>query len=460
MASSLTTLIERAREAAVRFDSQARKPIVVEFAGCPKAGKTSTIGQIASFFKRSGFKVDVVVERASVSPIRDKKHFNFNVWTGCTTLAQLLEKTQDPPRDGDPQLLILDRGIFDSVCWLRQMERSSRIRPADRQSIENFLLIDDWRKRLSGVVLMLASPDDSMEREKGDLPIPNAKGSIMNAGVLAQMRQTNEETAKALEKHFRVMSVDTSASPFLNDKKKTCEMIATTILDWVEEHITEDILFLPVEQVRNRFGASTTISVSNAESLVTDFSLNGQFLPRDQVEDNAEYVQALPVAVVRNAAGQILRLRRRERDKSNSLNEKTVLWAGGHVRKEDRINGDTLKYALIRELHEELRLEVDKNDLALLGCVYTPGNGRSAKHVAVVYEWRAKTDDVSVTLNSAEFIERRGNSVSGTFVSIAEIVTAIDSKSGDSKEISESWSVEIVRKLLQETLDKKTKTLF
>ena len=61
MASSIDDLIRRAREALVRFDHQARKPIVVEFAGCPKAGKTSTIGQVAAFFKRTGFKVEVVI---------------------------------------------------------------------------------------------------------------------------------------------------------------------------------------------------------------------------------------------------------------------------------------------------------------------------------------------------------------------------------------------------------------
>ena len=31
-----------------------------------------------------------MVERASVCPIRDKKHANFNIWTLCTTLAQIL----------------------------------------------------------------------------------------------------------------------------------------------------------------------------------------------------------------------------------------------------------------------------------------------------------------------------------------------------------------------------------
>src|SRR5713101_5845919 len=127
----------RAQDAATRFGG-ARKPIVFEFAGVPKAGKTTTLNQIQSFLKRCGFRVEVVVERASVCPIRDKKHANFNVWTVCTTLAQILEKTQEPPRGDDPHILILDRGLFDAICWLRMMERLARIRSHDREIIEHF----------------------------------------------------------------------------------------------------------------------------------------------------------------------------------------------------------------------------------------------------------------------------------------------------------------------------------
>ena len=74
-----SALQARAEEAAKRFGN-ARKPIVLEFAGVPKAGKTSTIGALCAFLKRCGFKVQVVAERAAICPIRDKTHPNFNVW--------------------------------------------------------------------------------------------------------------------------------------------------------------------------------------------------------------------------------------------------------------------------------------------------------------------------------------------------------------------------------------------
>ena len=90
-----SALQERAEAVAGRFNG-ARKPIIIEFAGVPRAGQTSTLGQIQAFLMRCGFRVEVVIERASVCPIRDKKHANFNIWTACTTLSQILENPQTP----------------------------------------------------------------------------------------------------------------------------------------------------------------------------------------------------------------------------------------------------------------------------------------------------------------------------------------------------------------------------
>ena len=149
-------LQKRAEAARARFNG-ARKPIVLEFAGVPKAGKTTTLSQIQAFLKRCGFRVEVVVERASVCPIQDKKHSNFNVWTACMTLSQILQKTQTPARPDDPDILILDRGLFDAVCWFAVMERLARIRRAEREQIEQFLLMEDWRRRITGVIVMTAA---------------------------------------------------------------------------------------------------------------------------------------------------------------------------------------------------------------------------------------------------------------------------------------------------------------
>jgi predicted NUDIX family phosphoesterase len=436
----------RAEGLANRFAFNSRKPVVIEFAGVPKAGKTTTISQIYAFLKRCGFRVEVVVERASICPIRDKKHSNFNVWTACTTLAQILERTQDPPRHDDPQILILDRGLFDSICWLTMMERLARIRPAERQCIENFLTVDDWRKRITAVLVMTTSPEDSMEREKGYLPVETT-GSIMNPQVLAQMLAATRENAVRLKRLFRIFEIDTSTGKNkTGSAQKTAEEVAGIVLDLIEEQLEEEILFIQKEEVRSVFKKKSSLRAEDARTLLEIFQKSGSFKPREVVEADSSKVQALPVVVVRNRSGEILRLRRREKSDSNPLHEKLVIWAGGHVRKEDAHNGDPLKQCALREIQEELRLSLKTEDLEFLGATYADSGGKTSQHVALVFEWRAPTDEVAIALSSAEFFERRGTSLSGQFVGLEELAEEVRVA-----KLSETWSVEILRELLPQS---------
>jgi predicted NUDIX family phosphoesterase/predicted ATPase len=437
-----TELQIRAECAAERFRG-ARKPVVFEFAGVPKAGKTSTLNALQAFLKRCGFRVEIVVERASVCPIRDKTHSNFNVWTACTTLAQILEKTQNPPRFDDPDILILDRGLFDSLCWLGLMEHLERIRPEERRMIESFLRMGDWRKRISAVFVMTASPKDAMQREKGLLPVEHKGGSIMNEKVLAQMLSATQEMAKSLKNEFRIFEISTSPEK-KDGARRTAETIANLALNVIEEHLREDILFLPREEVIRLFAGEKCLNYSKAASLVELFAKSGNFKPREEVEADKASIQALPVVVVRNKGGDVLRLRRKERSNKNPLNEKIVIWAGGHVRKEDEANGASMLQCALREIQEELRLSLEPHELNLRGAVYSELGGEGTqKHVAIVYEWKAETDDVAIVLSTAEFFERGGTALSGTFVPLENLVQDVDAG-----KITEEWSVEIVRELL------------
>ena len=79
----------RSENSANKFTMASRNPIVVGFAGVSKTGKISTFAQIQSLLKHWGFRTEVVVERASIRLIRDKKHSNFNVWTACTMIRKI-----------------------------------------------------------------------------------------------------------------------------------------------------------------------------------------------------------------------------------------------------------------------------------------------------------------------------------------------------------------------------------
>ena len=439
--STVPMLQDRAKRAAEMFAAKARKPLVIEFAGVPKAGKTTTLTHVQTFLKRCGFRTDVVVERASVCPIRDKKHANFNVWTACTTLAQVLEKTQNPPKPDDPQILFLDRGLFDSICWMRMMEQISRVRRDERELIERFLTMDDWRKRISAVFVMLASADDAMRREQTVLPVAGRGGSIMNTETLEQIRAVNQRCIEELGDRFRIVTIDTSTGETKGDQQRTAEVVAEAILSLAEGHVEENILCCPKETVTSLFADRCYVGAGEAQALASSYrGADAVFRPREEVERDGTVVQALPVVVVRNADGQVLRLRRREASQDNPLHNKVVIWAGGHVRCDDADNGDPLVHCAIRELEEELRLQVERSSLRLVGATYFGNGDRTSKHVGIVYEWQSETNDVATVLSRSEFFERSGTSLSGSFAPVSELAEDV----GNGR-LREPWSVEIVR---------------
>ena len=438
----MTDLFQRTKIAAEEYRKTARKPIVIEFAGVPKAGKTSNLEQVLSFFKRCGFSVESVAEQAAICPVRDKKHPNFNIWTACTTLAQLLEKTQAPPRKGDPDILFVDRGIFDAICWMRLMNKEfSRLAKEEYQLIEKFLSINEWRRRISAVIVMTATPEKAIRRERGELlPDDDSLGSIMNPAVLKAVQKNVATSVKDYDKRFNLHVVDTDQSDF-NDLKKSSEHIADIILGCVERHLEEKILHLKKSEVKSYFPNTRYINGDDTKKLITQFCQKGKYAPRKEVEKDETKVQALPIVVVRTRDGGFLRLTRREIDKENPLDNKDVIWAGGHVRQLDDENGNALVRCAVRELMEELKLSAEEKELRLVGAVYIDKKPGAQKHVSIVYEWKASGNSVNVVVSGVEFKEKQGTSVrvNKKFYTLNELLTAMKKK-----EINEEWSVEII----------------
>ena len=193
------------------------------------------------------------------------------------------------------------------------------------------------------------------------------------------------------------------------------------------------------------FAGKRFIGHAQAATLVREYHQvsEDRFQPRDVVEGDGSRIQAISIVVVRNASGEVLRLRRREKRAENPLHDKIVIWAGGHVRREDAIDGDPLVRCAVRELEEELRLQVDAAALHLIGAVYLDVGGKTSQHVAVAYEWRASTDDVAVVLSRSDFFERRGTSLSGSFASVDALACDVEKK-----KLVEPWSVELIREYL------------
>ena len=135
-----TATIARLETEAAKLRAQldagfAKRPLIIEFSGLPKSGKTRSISILELFLKRNGFKVDVFIERASIAPIRTKGHLNFNTWVSCASLQGMLEALSKPELD----IFILDRGVFDALVWTHWLAQTGKVTKDEASACDKFL---------------------------------------------------------------------------------------------------------------------------------------------------------------------------------------------------------------------------------------------------------------------------------------------------------------------------------
>jgi len=189
--------------------SKRRRPLIVEFSGTPKAGKSTIINVLRLFLARNNINPFVLTERASISPIQDKNHLFFNVWTGCSTLAQMLDAAQD---NSAYDVVIMDRGIFDALVWMRWLQDSQgQLTAEDRAVIQAFFLLPHWRDRIDLLYVMEVSPEESLKREFAG-QVTRKPGKIMNSKTIAQFNDALARTLAEQAAVFgnRLLKVDTT----------------------------------------------------------------------------------------------------------------------------------------------------------------------------------------------------------------------------------------------------------
>src|SRR5437016_2052376 len=87
---------------------------VIELFGLPRTGKTSSVDFLLHSLRQAGLRVQVIRERASLSPIRNKMSPLFNYWTALSQLREYVEAC-----DQDLDVVLADRGVLDSAVWLQ-----------------------------------------------------------------------------------------------------------------------------------------------------------------------------------------------------------------------------------------------------------------------------------------------------------------------------------------------------
>ncbi|MFZ3213683.1 MAG: hypothetical protein WA188_19430 [Terriglobales bacterium] len=333
----------------------------------------------------------------------------------------------------DLDVFILDRGVFDALVWNDWLEMTGKITREEARQVAEFFTMRRWTELVDLIFILTCDPKVSIEREYAD-QLTTKRGTIMAEETLKQILRSTEKTKKEHGTKFkRIVSIDTTSTKTRQGVAK----ITDEALNVLNEFLDESICVVPVDAVRTPLPKSGFVSDTGIISgFVGAVKKEKTFLPRSQAEQNANYLQPIPCAMLRYD-DKILLLKRKK--PGHPLHDTYAVWAGGHVIQADE-GDDILLNTLNRELTEELFIkeafELNRNPV---GLIRTDEDARASRHIAVLYEITLKSENVALALNQKEFRSTRGSSMSGRLVQIREMGAIYDEMGDWSKFIVEHF---------------------
>lgn len=336
------------------------------------------------------------------------------------SLAGLIGTLENKKNQVD--VLILDRGIFDALCWFQWLVDNKKMEKEQKEITEKFLLMEEFIKCIDIVFAFCVSPKVSIEREYATL-LTDKLGSIMNEKVLGEYLESIEHTIVNKSDFFhKVFKIETSCK----NQDEVGKEVTTITLETLKDLLMERIGYFEKNEKLNEVLLSQKVFDDNRLEKVLSTI---KFDLRNKVEENFDFLQPIPIAIITNKKkNKILVIKKNKNAVSASSPErdKILLYIGGHSRYEDTTEVTShdfisiCKSTLKREIKEEIGISIALNGIQPF-YIYTPTNERSAKHLAVCFFVPIDEEGIKLRLDSNELILNKGKSKSGKFLTVDEI---------------------------------------
>ena len=211
-----------------------QKTYIIEFTGTPRTGKTTLINNLKDFFKKGGFKVEVIEEfttskryKEYIYPLLKDKYKDIVNTEIPKYVLQQLQQTKKKNLD----IIIIDRSLFDRLIWV------------DRLYIKDGMSTDEYteymkkyipliKKNINIIISTYASSNVSIKRDYmsnlslekrnflNENNVREYNKSLLNMKHLAKKEKMNLFIFDTTNKKERTISIEV-ANKILNDMKKT-----------------------------------------------------------------------------------------------------------------------------------------------------------------------------------------------------------------------------------------------
>lgn len=378
----------------------APRAFVVEFAGTPKSGKSTAVEAIRHFFSRNQFRVHVLSERAAACPIPMKGHLFFNTWCATSMLAELLENIET-----DTDIIIVDRGIFDALVWLRLQLQRGELTAKESRTIEHFLLLERWKSLIDLSVVMSVNANTAMKREVSQR-ITKKPGSIMNPDVLGNITRSVRAAVREYRSQFpELLNIDTSRSKSVRESNTS---LANKMVDALEEFLNPRILVAPRKEIEKlplaRGGSFNELDLRRAVKCIRD---HGRYMLRAEAESNDQVVQIVAAGIL-TCEEKVFVFQRKEADPKSKLYGHATIWQGTHVTKRPGAIGKSLLSATLMDRIVRSLFLSREFDTELKGYCWDSGDAHSSKHFGMLFSIEIDNPHTANDLRKKEFRRARG----------------------------------------------------
>lgn len=138
------------------------RPFIIEFDGMPSCGKTTVIKELNKYFRHNGLRVCAPQEGAEAVCHIPRTTPEYNIRIALYTISMIMDLSWNHTYD----LMLLDRGIFDFLCWTDYMYDKNMITVEQAETLKQFYLLPSFTEKIDCAVVMICDPKTALEREK------------------------------------------------------------------------------------------------------------------------------------------------------------------------------------------------------------------------------------------------------------------------------------------------------
>jgi predicted NUDIX family phosphoesterase len=407
-------LLNEARSLLAILQSQARRAFVLELTGTPKAGKSTSVSVLQTFFKQAGYQVHLLKERAADCPLPMKGHFFFNAWTMATMLAEVLET-----HETNTHLLILDRGFFDALIWLELQSRRDQVSPEEKKVFADFVLLERWRSLVDATVIMSVEPAAALQRENQN-QVVRRTGSMMNPGSLMQFNEALEQVTQQYSSMFSLLRIDTTAPKGVAE---TNAGLLRELLPRIKEWADPKIAVVPKDEVVRIFGDLPFIHRNEAPEAIAQLAKVLSFVSRSEAEASDAVVQLI-AAGIHTHKDKVVVLERDPRDTKTTNYGRRTLWVGCHIDSKLPDPLDASIECLNRRIQQDLHLWT-RPQVEFLGLSWDHTQS-DTQHLGLIFRAPIVSDYVADHLRDKQFKRMgRSGSIKSVFMTQEAIVSGL-----------------------------------